>query len=203
MTEFAASAIMLAAPHRVAVRLKDILENAGYEVNTVVFSGQAALQAAQERGRPGLLVTTYRLSDMTGLSLARRLGELGGALVIAPPGIELADAPDYVVTLVNPMNRDAFLQSAAVLLRMNERILRLGREINRLTRTLDERKAIERAKGVLMDTMHLTEAEAHHRMQKISMDSGMRLADVARGIVDAGGAWPSDQGTRAWDRIEA
>lgn len=185
MTEFAASAIMLAAPQRVAVRLKDILENAGYEVNTVVFSGQDALQAAQEGGSPGLLVTTYRLSDMTGLSLARRLGELGGALVIAPQGVELADAPDYVVTLANPINRDAFLQSAAVLLRMNERILRLGREVNRLTRTLDERKAIERAKGVLMDTMHLTEAEAHHRMQKLSMDSGKRLADVARGILDA------------------
>ena len=55
----------------------------------------------------------------------------------------------------------------------------------KLSRTLEERKLIDRAKGKLMDTLHLTESEAHYRIQKASMDSGRRIADVAREILDA------------------
>ena len=50
---------------------------------------------------------------------------------------------------------------------------------------LEERKVIERAKGRLMDQLHLSEAEAHYRMQKTSMDTGRRIIDIAREILDA------------------
>lgn len=184
MAEFAVHTIMLVAPETVAVRLKGILEDAGYALDIIAHTGEQAIRAAQDGHLPGLLVTTYRLPDMTGLSLIRELGELGGALLIAPQGVSQEGLPECVVPLSNPINREAFLQSVAVLLRMNERILRLGREVNRLTRTLDERKVIERAKGMLMDSMHMSEAEAHRRMQKISMDSGKRLYEVACGILE-------------------
>ena len=55
----------------------------------------------------------------------------------------------------------------------------------KLSRTLEERKLIDRAKGKLMDTLHLTESETHYRIQKASMDSGRRIADVAREILDS------------------
>lgn len=184
MTEFAVHTIMLAAPETVAARLKGILEDAGYALDIIAHTGEQAIRAVREGHLPGLLVTTYRLPDMTGLSLIHELGEVGGALLIAPQGISQEGLPECVVPLSNPINREAFLQSVAVLLRMNERILRLGREVNRLTRTLDERKVIERAKGMLMDSLHMSEAEAHRRMQKISMDSGKRLYEVACGILE-------------------
>ena len=47
------------------------------------------------------------------------------------------------------------------------------------------RRIIDRAKGRLMDTLHITEAEAHYHIQKKSMDSGRRIADVAQAILDA------------------
>ena len=44
---------------------------------------------------------------------------------------------------------------------------------------------IERAKGRLMDALHLTEKEAHYRMQKQSMDTGRRIAEIAQEILDS------------------
>ena len=44
---------------------------------------------------------------------------------------------------------------------------------------------IERAKGRLMDALHLSESEAHYRMQKQSMDTGRRIVDVAQEILDS------------------
>ncbi|MBQ7825849.1 MAG: ANTAR domain-containing protein, partial [Clostridia bacterium] len=38
--------------------------------------------------------------------------------------------------------------------------------------------------GRLMDTLHLSESDAHYRMQKRSMDSGRRIVDVAREILE-------------------
>ena len=54
----------------------------------------------------------------------------------------------------------------------------------KLERTLEDRKFIERAKGRLMDALKLNESDAHYRMQKKSMDSGRRIADVAREILE-------------------
>ena len=56
---------------------------------------------------------------------------------------------------------------------------------DKLERTLEDRKIVDRAKGRLMDTLHLSESEAHYRIQKQSMDSGRRIADVAREILES------------------
>lgn len=177
--------IMIAAPEATAHKLRAILATAGYSVVAVCVSGAEAIASAKLH-MPGLLVLTYRLSDMSGAELIEAMGEIGGAILITPGG-EPAKAhalPDYVVSMQNPLNKDAFLQAVSVLLRMGERMLRLGREVSRLERTLAERKLIDRAKGRLMDMRRMSEAEAHHCMQKMSMDSGKPLADVAREILE-------------------
>ena len=49
---------------------------------------------------------------------------------------------------------------------------------------LQERKLIERAKGLLMQRQGLSEPEAHARLRKVAMNKGMKLADVARQMID-------------------
>ena len=77
------------------------------------------------------------------------------------------------------------MQSLITLAHCRLRMQQLRARAEKLSRTLEERKLIDRAKGKLMDTLHLTESEAHYRIQKASMDSGRRIADVAREILDS------------------
>ena len=77
------------------------------------------------------------------------------------------------------------MQAVRVLAHCRSRMGELRTRAQKLARTLEERKVIERAKGRLMDQLHLSESEAHYRMQKKSMDSGRRIIDIAREILEA------------------
>ena len=59
------------------------------------------------------------------------------------------------------------------------RIKKLKDQVEKLENTLEERKLIEKAKGLLMQNSGLTEHEAFRYMQKISMDSGKKMRDIA------------------------
>ena len=182
--EVEARNILVAAPSAIAHKLGEILSDAGYRSNTVCTSGEQALaEAAQQT--IDVLVTTYRLGDMTGEELIRQMSGLGGAVLITPPdGETTQELPDNVIVMYNPLNKDVFLQTIHVLGRMGSQVVRLQREVSRLERMLAERKLIERAKGQLMNERSMSEADAHHYMQKMSMDTGKRLADVAREILE-------------------
>ena len=130
------------------------------------------------------MLTTWRLSDMTGAELAERLGDAYDVLMIVPPDYQ--EKPDNpALTLHNPVSPDALLQSVRAMRYCHGRLNELRDKTQKLERALEERKIIDRAKGRLMDALGLTEAEAHHRIQKRSMDTGKRLAQVAQEVLDA------------------
>ncbi|MBC7765208.1 MAG: ANTAR domain-containing protein, partial [Hyphomonadaceae bacterium] len=56
--------------------------------------------------------------------------------------------------------------------------------LSHLAKSLEERKVIERAKGLLMERHHFSEHHAHRHIQKHSMDSGAKLVDIAKGILE-------------------
>ncbi len=171
----------IAAPQGVAVKLSDMLSSAQIIPSGVVHTGDEAVRAAKDGA---LLLTTYRLPDMTGEELASRLGEAAGVVMIVPQDYEGEEA-ENVIMLHNPISQDALVQSLKTLAHCRLRMQQLRARAEKLSRTLEERKLIDRAKGKLMDTLHLTESEAHYRIQKASMDSGRRIADVAREILDS------------------
>lgn len=116
--------------------------------------------------------------------MASRLGEAADVVMIVPQDYEGEEA-ENVIMLHNPISQDALVQSLKTLAHCRLRMQQLRARAEKLSRTLEERKLIDRAKGKLMDTLHLTESEAHYRIQKASMDSGRRIADVAREILDS------------------
>ena len=149
----------IAAPQGVAAKLSSMLLAAQIMPSGVVHTGVEAVRAAQGGA---MLLTTYRLPDMTGEELARQLGEEADVVMIVPQDYA-GEETENVVMLRNPISAEA----------------------EKLSRTLEERKLIDRAKGKLMDVFHLTESEAHYKIQKTSMDSGRRIADVAREILES------------------
>jgi len=173
--------LLIAASQHVAEKLRAILANAKIEAD-VCTTGEEALLQAKEEGL--LLVTTWKLPDMTGAELAQKLGEGSDVLMIVPQEFS-GESGENVMTLSNPVSQEAFVQAVRVLAHCRTRMGELRARAQKLARTLEERKVIERAKGRLMDQLHLSESEAHYRMQKKSMDSGRRIVDIAREILDA------------------
>lgn len=177
--------LMIAAPQAVADKLTGILAGAQIEPDAVFCSGAEALAALEEE--PAVLLIGWRLSDMTGPELARAAGDQADMLMIVPADFDAWEAGcGHVLTLVNPISQDALAASVRTMLFCSEKMHALKKKADKLSRTLEERKIIERAKGRLMDTLHLSESDAHYRMQKQSMDSGRRIVDVAREILESG-----------------
>lgn len=183
MAEQNARRLMIAAPQGVADKLTGILAGAQIEPDEVVCSGAEALAALEEES--AVLLIGWRLPDMTGPELACAVGERADMLMIVPREFDAGEAGcAHVLTLVNPISQDALAASVRAMLFCSEKMEVLRRKADKLARTLEERKIIERAKGRLMDTLHLSESDAHYRMQKRSMDSGRRIVDVAREILE-------------------
>ena len=152
----------IAAPQGVAVKLSDMLSSAQIIPSGVVHTGDEAVRAAKDGA---LLLTTYRLPDMTGEELASRLGEAADVVMIVPQDYEGEEA-ENVIMLHNPISQDALVQSLKTLAHRRLRMQQLRARAEKLSRTLEERKLIDRAKGKLMDTLHLTESEAHYRSRE-------------------------------------
>jgi len=177
-----ASRLVIAAPSGVVKKLQGILDSAQIEADAVCFSGQEALEILQDE--EALLLTTVKLDDMTGAELAEKAGDAVSVLMIVPGDYDEA-AADNVLLLHNPLSPDALVQAVRTMSHCAARMHALREKAEKLERQLKERKVIDRAKGKLMDTLHLTEKEAHYRIQKKSMDTGRRIAEIAQEILDS------------------
>ena len=93
-----------------------------------------------------MLLTTYRLPDMTGEELARQLGEEADVVMIVPQDYA-GEETENVVMLRNLISADALVQSVKTLAHCRIRMQQLRAKAEKLSRTLEERKLIDRAKG--------------------------------------------------------
>ena len=87
----------------------------------------------------------------------------------------------YVVAGLAPERIKSVLDVAMARFRHEEE---MRRELADARKQLDERKVIERAKGVLMKRQGIDEAQAYARLRKTAMDKGLKVAEVAQRIVD-------------------
>lgn len=183
MSETTVSRLLIAAPQGVAAKLQGILATAGIAPAAVYCTGEDAL-AANEDGQ-ALVLTSWRLPDMTGPELARKLPAAGVMMIVPgdydPDELEGTD----VLTLHNPISQDALIQAVRAMCYCGAKLQALSKKACKLERQLSERKVIERAKGRLMDALHLSEKDAHYHIQKKSMDTGRRIVDVAQEILDS------------------
>lgn len=183
MNETTVSRLLIAAPQNVAAKLEGILASASIAPAAIYCTGEEALAA--DAHPHALLLTSWRLPDMTGPELAKKLSPAGTMMIVPgdydPQELEGAD----VLTLHNPISQDALIQAVRAMCYCGAKLEALEKKAQKFERQLAERKVIERAKGKLMDLLHLSEKEAHYRIQKQSMDTGRRIVDIAQEILDS------------------
>ncbi|MEK6614278.1 MAG: response regulator [Candidatus Binatota bacterium] len=164
------------------------LTERGFEVVGEGKSGRDALRLAQAV-TPDVILMAVGLPDMDGISAASKIMEEHAAPIVLltshyePGTIERAKAAGVMAYLVKPLREEELLPAVELAILRFEEFMSLRKENENLKRTLEARKTIERAKGILMKQQDLSEAEAFSLIQKKSMDMRKPMAEIAHAII--------------------
>jgi len=168
--------------------VKAMLTKADFLVIGEAEDGITALKLIRSR-QPDLVVTEAFLPGMSGLELARIVHDDKLAPVVITcttydqttlgKAVE-AQAQGF---LVKPLDEATVIPAVEIALANYKERMRLEAEVRLLKDSLETRKVIERAKGILMQTMGLSESEAFRRMQKQSMNKRISMRAVAEAII--------------------
>ena len=91
--------------------------------------------------------------------------------------------------MLKPATLDDLRVSITVAWAQHRKFLQTRKEADQLRQTLEDRKIIERAKGLLMDRFRLSEDAAMKRLQKQARDARQKMVDLARTIVEESDLW--------------
>jgi response regulator NasT len=170
--------------------LKEMLEEEGIEVVGEAADGEAALRLAKERD-PDLVIMDIKMPGMDGLTAAEHVVEqdLAAVLILtAFSGRDLvqraaqAGAMGY---LVKPFQKSDLMPAIELALARYGELSAVKKESANLTDRLETRKVVDKAKGKLMDSQGLSEADAFRAIQKRAMDERRSMREVAQSVLDA------------------
>jgi len=168
--------------------LREQLEAAGFQVVGDVGDGESAIKIAREL-RPDVVVMDIRMPGLDGVAAARTLTSERIAPVVLvtafaePDLVERAVEAGVIAYVIKPLrNNDLETAIEIALSRYNE-FLQIASTVEDLKEQLETRKAVERAKGLLMTKLGLTEPEAFKRIQRLSMDRRKSMREIAEAII--------------------
>jgi len=170
--------------------LKQMLESLDYDVVAEAGDGQHAVDLAREH-RPQICILDVKMPVMDGIEAVGIISEEDIAptiLLTAYGDRELVDrAKDAGVFayLVKPFKPSDLPPAIEVARSRFEQNAQLNREVKSLSERLEARKAIDRAKGILMQEQGLSESEAYRRIQLQSMNLRKSMKEVADAIIVA------------------
>lgn len=168
--------------------LREMLSNLGYLVVGEVGDGRSAVNLAREL-RPDLVIMDIKMPDMDGIDAAKILTEEKIAPVLLLTAYSQQDLvgrareAGVVGYLVKPFRESDLSPAIEVALARFAEFQALEKEVGDLQLALETRKAVDRAKGILMDTQGLNEAEAFRKIQKMSMNTRKPMKEVAEAII--------------------
>ncbi len=170
--------------------LRQMLESLGYDVVGEAGNGKEAVDMAREL-KPDVCILDVKMPIMDGIEAVDIITEENIAPTILLTAysdkelIERAKAAGVFAYLVKPFKPSDLAPTIEVARARFEQNILLGKEVSSLTERLDARKAIDKAKGILMESQTMTEAEAYRRIQIQSMNLRKSMREVAEAIVMA------------------
>ncbi len=174
----------------IALGLAARLRRLGYEPIGPVHDGLRALATARET-EPDLYLLDVDMPELDGLAVARALAEQGlRRPTVVVTGVEdptlversiEAGVGAYLRKPIDERELDAAIRLSAA---RHRELEALEAEVNRAQQALEDRKLVERAKGLLTSGLGISEPDAFRRIQRLARDRNLRLVDVARQIVE-------------------
>jgi len=170
--------------------LREMLTDQGYLIIAEASDGRTAVQLARKL-KPDMVIMDIRFEgdDFDGVDAAKILTQEDIAPVLLLSAysqrdlVERAKEAGVVGYLVKPFSEADLTPAIETALERFYEFRTIKKEARDLRRTLETRKVVDRAKGLLMDKEGMTESEAFRRIQKLSMDSRKPMRVVAEAII--------------------
>ncbi|WP_083090289.1 ANTAR domain-containing response regulator [Actinomyces vulturis] len=197
---------VLVAEDEALIRL-DIVEtltDAGFEVVGEAADGEEAVRLADEFD-PDLCVMDVKMPVMDGITAAERILKNHSCAIVMLTAfsqkelVERASAAGAMAYVVKPFTPADLIPALEIAFSRHEEILSLESEVFDLTERFETRKRVDRAKGLLMEKMGLTEPEAFRWLQKTSMNRRLTMREVSDAVIEqvGGGAKKTPKKTKA------
>jgi len=164
------------------------LEEAGFEILGQGADGEEAISLATEL-TPDLVVMDIKMPKLDGISAAEKIAELKIPVVLLTAFsqtdlVSRASEAGAMAYVTKPFKPRDLLPAIQIALARHEELMSLESEIADLSDRLETRKMMDRAKGLLMSKMKLSEPEAFRWIQKASMDRRLSMAQVAKAVIE-------------------
>jgi response regulator NasT len=173
----------------IRIDIVEMLRDHGFEVVGEAADGEKAVALAEEL-RPDIVVMDVKMPLLDGISAAEILTKRHIAPVVLLTAfsqrelVERAAEAGALAYVVKPFTPNDLIPAIDIALTRYQQITALEDEISDLAERLETRKVLDRAKGILNDTMGLTEPEAFRWIQKASMDRRLSMREVAQTVID-------------------
>ncbi len=170
--------------------LQESLASLHHEVVKLCSTAQELVFEATQSERADLIFTGVDLPDGDGITALLEISATTAipAVVVTPQrslGIVEKALRDHVMAfLIEPIEKEEILPTIYLVLRRFEQFEELRRENADLKQALEDRKIIERAKGVLMSRGSLDEEAAYAKLRRIATDHRVKLVVAAKSVLD-------------------
>jgi two-component system, response regulator PdtaR len=176
--------------------LAEMLGEEGYDVVGQAGDGATAVDLA-ERLRPDLVILDVKMPVLDGIAAAEQIASQRIAPVVILTAfsqrdlVERARDAGAMAYLVKPFTKEQLVPAIELAASRFSELSTLEAEVADLTDRLETRKAVERAKSLLMKQLSLSEPDAFRWIQKTAMDLRLSMRQVADGVVEHGPGIPN------------
>ena len=179
---------ILVAEDEAIIRLDlvEMLVEAGYVVVAQATNGVEAIALAQEH-KPVLAILDVKMPELDGISAAEKIIEIAPVLMLTAFSqkdlVERARDAGAMAYVVKPFSISDLVPAIEIAVSRHRQLVALQQEVGDLHERLETRKVIDRAKGILMATLKLSEPDAFSWIQRTAMDRRMSMKDVALAVI--------------------
>ena len=172
----------------VRLDLKEIMEEEGYEVVGETGRGDEAVEIVRQQ-RPDLAILDVKMPGMDGLAAAREINaeRMCAVLILTAFSqrdlIEQARNAGALAYLVKPFQKSELLPAIEMALGRFNEMKALDEQVKTLEESLEVRKAVERAKGILMDELGWKENDSFTWIRSTAMRERVKMLDVAERVI--------------------
>jgi len=169
---------------------EEMLTDLGHEVVAVAENGKQLLEACLELF-PNLVITDIKMPLMDGLEVSDVLHSRQPTPIILVSAfhdqdlIERALHDHVLAYLIKPIKQADLATAIRLAVRRFKEFQALEQQAQDLRQALQDRKLVERAKGILMKRADLSEGDAFRRLQNLAREKNKKMVDIAQMIVTA------------------
>ena len=171
--------------------LRETLEEEGYTVVGDTGRGDEMLELVAATN-PEVVILDIKMPGMDGIEVARCIAESHGAAVVILTAFSQREFVDQAIEagalayLVKPFQRSELVPAVEIARARHREMRAITDQAQTLADRLEDRKTIDRARGVLMDEVGLSETDAFRFIQQAAMNERANMADVARQVLEDG-----------------